>query len=162
MKLSLVLPAALLGAAILSGPAAAQHRRAGPHPIADQIRAIEAQWNREWAQRDVARIAAHYSRDAVLMAPGARMEGMTQIRAGIAQMVADPALSLTFHADRVDVAASGDLAYTQGRYTMRGTDPHSHQVTTDHGSYVTTYRRQRDGSWQAIDDIASSGMTPGS
>lgn len=161
MKPVSLVTAALVGAASLAAPAAAQHHRAAAHPIADQLRALEAQWNREWAQRDVARLAAHYTRDAVLMAPGARMDGIAQIRAGIAQMVADPGLSLTFHADRVDVSASGDLAYTQGHYTMRGTDPHSHQIVTDHGSYVTTYRRQRDGSWKAIDDIASSGAMGG-
>jgi ketosteroid isomerase-like protein len=96
-----------------------------------------------------------------VLAPGARMVGIARIRAGLGQMTSDPALSLRFHAERVEVSASGDLAYTQGTYTYRSTDPHSHQPVDDHGSYVTTYRRQANGSWKAVDDIASSGTTPG-
>jgi uncharacterized protein (TIGR02246 family) len=161
MKIVLAVPAALLCAATLSSAVLAQHPRAGAHGTAAAIRALEEQWNRDWARRDVARLAAHYTRDAVLMAPGARMVGMAQIRAGLTQMTSDPALALHFHAERIEVSASGDLAYTQGTYTFRSTDPHSHQPVEDHGSYVTTYRRQADGSWTAIDDIASSGATPG-
>jgi uncharacterized protein (TIGR02246 family) len=161
MKISLAVSAALLCAAGLSTAALAQHPRAGARGTAAAIRALEEQWNRDWARRDVPRLAAHYTRDAVLMAPGARMVGIAQIRAGLAQMTSDPALSLHFHADRVEVSASGDLAYTQGTYTYRSTDPHSHQPVDDHGSYVTTYRRQADGSWKAVDDIASSSATPG-
>ena len=39
---------------------------------------------------------------------------------------------------------------------MTMTDPNSKQVINDHGSYVTTYRKQPDGSWKAVADIASS------
>jgi len=161
MKNSLAISAALLCTAGLSAAALAQHMRAGTRGTVAAIRALEEQWNGEWAHRDVARLAAHYTRDAVLMAPGARMVGIAQIRAGLTQMTSDPALALHFHAERIEVSASGDLAYTQGTYTFRSTDPHTHRPVEDHGSYVTTYRRQRDGSWKAIDDIASSGMTPG-
>ena len=161
MKISLAVPAALLCVTGLSAAAPAQHPRAGTRGTAATIRAIEDQWNRDWAARNVARLVAHYTRDAVLMAPGMRMAGVAQIRAGLTQMTNDPALSLRFHAERVEVSASGDLAYTQGTYTLRSTDPHTHQPVEDHGSYVTTYRRQPDGSWKAIDDIASSGVTPG-
>jgi len=156
--LSAATAAALLCTAGLA--VAAQHHRAGNRGAA-AIRALEERWNQDWARRDVARLAAHYTDDAVLMAPGTRMVGLARIRAGIAEMVADPALALHFHADRVEVSAAGDLAYTQGTYTMRMTDPRSHRPVEDHGSYVTTYRRQADGSWKAVDDIASSGTTPG-
>ena len=161
MRNSPAISAIMLIGAALPAAAPAQPGRSGQRATVAAIRALEARWNEEWAHKDVARIAAHYARDAVLMAPGARMVGIAQIRAGIVQMTGDPALSLRFHADRVELSASGDLAYTQGTYTLRSTDPHSHRVVEDHGSYVTTYRRQRDGSWAAIDDIASSGMTPG-
>jgi ketosteroid isomerase-like protein len=75
-------------------------------------------------------------------------------------MTADPALSLKFQASKVDVSASGDLAYTQGSYTLTATDPHTGKVINDHGSFVTTYRKQPDGSWKAVVDIASSDVPP--
>ena len=160
MKVSLAASAAMLCAAGFATALPAQPARSA-RGAAAAIRATEEQWNRDWARRDVGRLVAHYTRDAVLMAPGARMVGAAEIRAGLTQMLADPALSLRFHAERVLVSASGDLAYTQGTYTYRSTDPHSHQPVEDHGSYVTTYRRQPNGAWLAVDDIASSGATPG-
>ena len=60
----------------------------------------------------------------------------------------------------MEVAKAGDVAYTQGSYTMTMTDPNSKQVINDHGSYVTTYRKQPDGSWKAVADIATSEVPP--
>jgi hypothetical protein len=40
------------------------------------------------------------------------------------------------------------------------TDPQTKQVVNDHGSYVTTYRKQPDGAWKAVADIASSEVSP--
>jgi hypothetical protein len=36
------------------------------------------------------------------------------------------------------------------------TDPQTRQVINDHGSYVTTYRKQPDGAWKAVADMATS------
>lgn len=72
------------------------------------------------------------------MAPGSRMVGMAQIRAGSAEMVADPALALHVHADRIEDSAAGDLAYAQGTYRIRMTNLRTHRPFDDHGSYVTT------------------------
>jgi ketosteroid isomerase-like protein len=60
----------------------------------------------------------------------------------------------------VEVAKSGDLAYTQGTYQMTMTDPVSKHVIHDHGSYVTTYAKQPDGMWKAVADIATSEAPP--
>jgi hypothetical protein len=52
------------------------------------------------------------------------------------------------------------MGFTQGSYTMTMTDPSSKKVITDHGSYVTTYAKQPDGSWKAVADIATSEVPP--
>jgi hypothetical protein len=38
-------------------------------------------------------------------------------------MAADPAISLKFQATHVEVSKGGDLAFTQGTYTMTMTNP---------------------------------------
>jgi len=129
---------------------------------ADSLRQIEKQWNQDFVMKNVDTLLAHYATDAVLMAPGiAASSGTAAIRKILAEMVADPAFSLKFQSARVEVAKSGDLAYTQGSYQMTMTDPHSRQVIHDRGTYVTTYRKQADGSWKAVADIATSEMSPG-
>ena len=121
----------------------------------------EAQWNQDYASKDVDRIMAHYADDAVLMTPGmSASNGKDAIQKMLKGMMADPAISLKFHASRTEVAKSGDVAYTQGSYIMEMTDPQSKQVMHDHGSYVTTYHKVADGSWKAVADIATSEVPP--
>jgi len=125
------------------------------------IKATEAQWNQDYVSRDVDKIASHYADDAVLVAPGSpATSGKSAIHDALKQMVADPTLSLKFQASTVDVSKSGDLAYTQGSYTLTATDPQTKQLINDHGSYVTIYRKQSDGTWKAVSDIASSAVPP--
>jgi uncharacterized protein (TIGR02246 family) len=122
---------------------------------------VEAQWNKDYESKDLDKIASHYADDAVLMAPGTPATvGKAAIRNEMQGMFKDPALMLQFHATRVDVSKSGELGYTQGSYTMKMTDPTTHKVIDDHGSYVTTYRKQADGSWKAETDIATSEVPP--
>jgi uncharacterized protein (TIGR02246 family) len=121
----------------------------------------EAQWNQDYAAKDNNKIVAHFADDAILMVPGMpSTSGKEAIGAALKQMVSDPALSLQFHPARVEVARSGDVAYSQGAYTLTLTDPQTKQVVNDHGSYVTTYRKQPDGAWKAVADIASSEVSP--
>jgi len=119
----------------------------------------ETQWNQEYVSKDLDKLTAHYADDAVLMAPGMPVSsGKDAIQKMLKEMVADPAMSLKFQASKIEVAKSGDIAYTQGSYTMEMTDPQSKQVIHDHGSYVTTYHKQENGTWKAVADIATSSV----
>ena len=125
------------------------------------LRDNETQWNQDFVSKDAEKLTAHYADNAVLMSPGmASTTGKDAIRKTFAQMVTDPALTLKFQASMVQVSKSGHVGFTQGTYQMTMTDPASKQVIHDHGSYVTTYAKQADGSWKALADIASSEMPP--
>jgi len=142
---------------------AAYSQTAGRPADLQALKDNEARWNREFVAKDIEKLAAHYTDTAVVMAPGmAPVSGRDEIRKMLQEMVADPAMSLKFQPSRVEVASSGDLGFTQGSYQMTMTDPASKQVIHDHGSYVTTYRKQSDGSWKAVADIASSEAPPSS
>jgi uncharacterized protein (TIGR02246 family) len=124
------------------------------------LRDNEVQWNQDFVSKNVDKLLSHYADNAVLMAPGTPTSvGKDAIRKTLAEMLTDPALTLQFQASRVEVAKSGDMAYTQGLYTMTMTAPNK-QVINDHGSYVTTYSKQPDGSWKAVADIATSEVPP--
>jgi len=129
---------------------------------AQKIQDTEKQWNVDMVSKDADKIASYYADDAVLMAPRmAPMVGRESIRAAMKQLVADPAISLTFKAAKIEVAESGDLGYTRGAYVMTMTDPQTRKVVHDEGSYVTTYRKQADGTWKAVADISSSEVSSG-
>ena len=154
--------ATLTGIAVIALMATACNQPADTHDADVQaIKDVETQWNQDYASKDPDKIAAHYADDAVLMVPGTpSSSGKDAIRSALKQMVADPTLSLKFQASKVDVAKSGDLGYTQGSYTLTFTDPQTKQLINDHGSYVTAYRKQADGSWKAVSDIATSEVPP--
>jgi ketosteroid isomerase-like protein len=125
------------------------------------LKETEVLWTREFAARNVDKLTDHYTENAILMAPGMpASSGKPAIRKVLADMVADQALSLQFQAARVEVAKARDMAYTQGTYQLTMTDPVSKHVIHDHGSYVTTYAKQEDGSWKAVADIATSEVAP--
>jgi uncharacterized protein (TIGR02246 family) len=136
---------------------AANASASNPDADVQAIRDTEKQWNQDFVGKDPAKLAAHYTDDAVLMTPGeSATNGRDAIQKMLQTMVTDPALSLKFQATKVDVASSGDLGYSRGTYTMTMTDPRTKKPMNDHGSYVTTYRKQADGSWKAVADIVTS------
>lgn len=160
--ISTLCSAALLGL-MLAGcnppppPAAPDTHDADVKAITD----METQWNKDNAVKDVDKIATYYADDAVLMGPGSpAAKGKAAIINELKQMVADPAFSLKFQASTVDVSKSGDLGYTQGDFQMSMTNPKTHKVVDGQGSYVTVYRKQPDGSWKVVSDIATLSGEP--
>jgi len=158
--------ATLCGATLIALSMAACNQAAPPAPDTHDadVKAIsdtEAQWSTDYASKDPNKIAAYYADDAVLMTPGMEAASGKDAIAGFMKgMANDPAFSLQFKASKVEVAKSGDVGYSWGTYQLTATDSATHKVIHDHGSYVTVYRKQADGSWKAVEDIATSAVPP--
>jgi uncharacterized protein (TIGR02246 family) len=153
---------ALACAAVVASVMTACNKTANTHDADVQaIKNLETAWNQDYAGKDPDKIASYYADDAVLMVPGMdAASGKDAIRKVSVQMFTDPAFSLKFQASKVDAAKSGDLAYSQGSYTLIMTDPNTKKVANDHGSYVTVYHKQADGTWKVVSDIATSSVPP--
>lgn len=150
LRLSLV-AAAAAGLSACSPPAA------DTSGVVAAIKADEAQWNADYKAKDIDKLAGHYAPDAELFVPGApRARSPTDARKILAGVVSDPALSMNFASDKIEVAKSGDLAYASGHYRITQTDPKTKQVMAETGGYVTVYRKQPDGGWKAAEDIAAA------
>jgi uncharacterized protein (TIGR02246 family) len=125
------------------------------------IRDGEAQWVKDFAAKDVEKVASHYADDGYSMIPDmAIMKNKDEIRAGLKEEFSDPNSSLDFHPDKVEVAKSGDLAYSQGHYTYTSTDRKTKKRLIEHGGYVEVYKKQADGSWRVAEDIATQEAPP--
>ena len=124
------------------------------------IKDTEAAWVKAFASKDAEKITAFYTDDAVFMANSPTVTGKTAILAAWKGMAADPNFSLTFKATGVDVAKSGELAYSHGTYTLTITNPGTKKKITDKGQYVTVWKKQADGSWKAVADVANSDPPP--
>jgi len=135
---------------------------AGNHDADVQsLKATEVQWNKDWASHNLDKVTGYYADDAIVMTSGEPASvGIAAIKKDFKDFVTDPTTDLKFTATYADVSNSGDMGYTRGTYTMASMDPQTKKLDHDHGSYVTTYRKQSDGSWKAVMDIATSEVPP--
>jgi ketosteroid isomerase-like protein len=138
-------------------PAATGNNAAAPAAdaatAAAEVKAAEAELLAAMKAKDAKRVTAAYASDAEIMNPG--MAPGTG--ADMAKSFDDPAFTLDFTNTRTDVAASGDMAYTRGTFDVTFTNPETRKVEAMSGNYVTVYKKQADGSWKAVQDIATPG-----
>jgi uncharacterized protein (TIGR02246 family) len=137
-----------------------QRQTASDTHAADEaaIRAADAATLKAAQAKDVDRVISNYADDAVWLPPNAPVvQGKQSIRAGWSQVLATPGLSIDWHIEKVDVARSGDLAYTFYKYELkiRGQDG---KAITDHGKDLAVWKKQGDGSWKMVADTFNSDM----
>ena len=128
-----------------------------PDTSAADLKAIkdgEIAWSGEFAAKDLDKIVSHYADDASLLTPEMPiMKGKDAIRTGLGGMLADKNLALSFTTVTAQVSKGGDLAYTEGTYSMTMTNPKTKKPVAEKGKYVTVYKKQADGKWKAVEDI---------
>ncbi|HEY7006129.1 MAG TPA: SgcJ/EcaC family oxidoreductase [Sphingomicrobium sp.] len=153
---------ALAGAAAISlglggCSKAADKGGADADSIKQAIKADEAKWNKDVKAKDTEALAGHYADDAYFVPPGApAADGSTAIRQFYATALTDPVIEVQIASDKVDVAASGDFAYSRGHYTEKYTDKKTAKVMTASGTYLAVYKKQDDGSWKIVQDFAAA------
>ncbi|MGA8103686.1 MAG: DUF4440 domain-containing protein [Candidatus Acidiferrales bacterium] len=144
---------ALLQLTASCGPAPPPDNRAAD---VSALRDLDAQWAKTAATNDVDATVAYYSDDASLLPANAPIvTGKQAIRAAWAAILA-PGVSLSWSADKVEAARSGDLAYMTGSYTMSTKESLNKAPVTEHGKYVEVWKKQADGKWKVVADIFNS------
>ena len=114
------------------------------------------------ADRDFAKATAEKGVDGwmAFMAPGAVLLGAEpkvgpdQIRATMTEEL-QPGAHLTWEPTKAGFIGDGDIGYTIGRFEFRATDKQG-KTTSFKGTYMTTWQKQKDGTWKVIGDIGSS------
>lgn len=108
--------------------------------------------DRAWARTvgDAEQFAAFFTDDATFVPPEAPpVRGRATIREAVAAMLRTPGFSLTWQPMTVETAASGDLGYTQGAFTLSVTDSSGAPRRTT-GTYLAVWRKQPDGQWKVV------------
>lgn len=156
---------ALLGAAVLVTSVTGcqryeqgergQHAKVDKSAIVDAIGADEKKWNEDFHAKSVDALMSHYTSDVVAIFPGGPSMTGAALRKGLEDAVKDPAFDVSFSSDKVEVADSGDLAYSRGHFTVKSTNPKTKQVVSEGGSYITVYKKQGDGSWKVVEDFTA-------
>ena len=121
---------------------------------AAEIRQADVDFNDALAARDAAAFRA-------LIADDAKFYGQQLLTTGDAVesgwaifMDESSGLSLTWAPDVAEVAASGDLGFTRGRYELKSPGDDGETVS-QFGYYVSIWRKGEDGRWRAAVDIGT-------
>lgn len=69
----------------------------------------------------------------------------------------DTSFTLTWLPDFADVAISGELGYTYGIYKLQVTDDKGQPVIYN-GTYVSIWKKDREGNWKFVLDSGNSGL----
>ena len=129
-----------------------QATRFGPSDDRRAIMEADRAFNRAAQQRRGEGWAEFFADNTmwpIRLAPSGASTSATRERS--MQMWSDPNFRLEWEPIYADVAASGDLGYTIGKWTRMGKDSTGAQ-TTARGTYLTVWRKQADGSWKVVAD----------
>jgi ketosteroid isomerase-like protein len=96
---------------------------------------------------------AYMEEDAILL----RDNHMPIIGADAVQYVSsinDSSFSISWEPIGGDVSEAGDMGFTYGTYLLKT------ETEKQEGTYITIWRRQKDGSWKYVLDGGTQGLEP--
>jgi len=122
------------------------------------IRAADAATLKAAQASDVDGAVANYADDADWLPPNAPLvHGKAAIRAGWAKLIGNPGFAIDWQINKLEVARSGDLAYTTYTYQMT-VDRANGKPITDQGKDMAVWKKQSDSSWKMVADTFNSDL----
>ena len=116
--------------------------------------------DKAWSQIDLEEQLTFLADDAMYLVEGMpRISGREAITEAWREEAQLPGFSLSWEADGAVVSASGDLGYTFGSNEISLNNAAGVRTTTK-GKYVTIWRKQADGSWKVVVEIANGDAPP--
>ena len=128
--------------------------------IEQALRDLDAQWSAAAAAKDLEKTISFYSENALVLptnAPAATTK--EAIRNTWKDLLASPGVAISWKTTKVEVARSGDIAYTTGTYELTVNDA-SGKPINDRGKYAEVWKKQTDGKWKVAVDIWNSDLPP--
>ena len=119
------------------------------------IRSLSMKWLDLTRKHDVAACAALFADDGIeyssnkepSVGPAAIAKEITKTQEK------NPKEEVNWSTERVEIAASGDLAVEYGKYDVKGLGKNG--TKSDQGKYITVYRKV-NGTWKVAADIGTS------
>ncbi|MBK8501003.1 MAG: DUF4440 domain-containing protein [Saprospiraceae bacterium] len=122
-----------------------------PQMLKAEIEAIEVAFSTSVADKGIHQGFLEFAADDAILIRNARAtEGKTAIADRFGQR-SDTGQTLTWAPRKIEVAASGDLAYSFGDFVYAAADSLG-KTDTLTGNFCTIWKRQADGSWKFVVD----------
>lgn len=144
-----------LGLLFLGLTAFAQEKKSDTKADEQAIRDISKKWLEMQKKNDVAGISVLFADDGTSystnMDPAVGPAAIKKAYTDMQQK--NPKREVDWSTERVDVAASGDLAVEYGKYHNKNMGPNG--TDSDEGKYITVYKKI-NGAWKVFADVGSS------
>ncbi|HEX2120918.1 MAG TPA: alpha/beta fold hydrolase, partial [Thermoanaerobaculia bacterium] len=121
------------------------------HPV-EQVRQAEIAFAKAFADRDKAKFFSFVAHDATFLSGLTTLRGREQVIERWSRYFATPEAPFSWAPDRVSVSADGTLGLSTGPVY----DPKGYHV----GDYISTWRKQADGTWKIVFDSTGPGPAP--
>jgi len=138
--------------ASLSPTAAAQTADVRIASEAAMLRA-DRDFNQAMAEHDLKRFLSFVAPDAAF--DSAERRGRDGVARAWAPFFAPNGPTIKWEPTKAEALVAGDVGYTVGTWERRSKDAAGKEVVR-HGQYLTVWRKQKDGSWQATFDTGST------
>jgi ketosteroid isomerase-like protein len=131
---------------------------AGDSKAEQALRDADAAWSKAAESKDLDKILSYYSDDATVLPPNAAAATTKEAIKKIWQdMLASPGFVISWKANKVEVAKSGDLGFVSGTYELSMNDA-SGKPVNDKGKYVEVWEKKADGKWKCGTDTWNSDL----
>ena len=112
------------------------------------IRAANAAWAKTADPLDVDQMMSFFTDDAIVLSPDAPIAvGKAAIRSSL-----PPGFTAKWDATKIEVARSGEMAYTIGSSEVTVKDANGAPITRK-GKWLGIWKKQPDGSWKCAVDM---------
>lgn len=113
---------------------------------------IEDQFQKMVATEGMQKAFVHFAaEDAVIKRGKSLFKGKEAIHKKLGTSPSPEKMKLTWKPDFVEVAQSGELAYTYGKYQLTKIDDNGNEKTSS-GVFHTVWKMQHDGKWRYVWD----------
>ena len=116
----------------------------------------DVEWMEAGQAKDIERWVSFHTDDALLLLPNAPLiTGKEAIHAVTSELLSNTGYKASWQTTKVEVARSGDLAYSYGPQETTVNDAEGNPVT-DRQKWVAVWKKQADGSWECAVLILNS------
>lgn len=121
------------------------------------LRDNDANWSKAAAAKDLDRALSFYAENAKMLPPNAPIATTKEaIRKIWKELLETPGLVISWKANQVQVAKSGDIGFVTGTYEVTTKDDSGGPVQ-DHGKYLEVWEKT-NGIWNCTIDINNSDL----
>jgi ketosteroid isomerase-like protein len=143
---------ALMTLAVLmltSGCKKQQTQALDPKASEAAVRAADVSWSKAAQAHDMSAVYSYYANGAVVLPANSEMSTNKVTLQKVWSQMLTKDTDLSWTPMWVEASKSGELVYVVGSYTLTTKASKGKPASSEHGKYMSVWKRQADGTWKA-------------